>query len=202
MSGWIKICGVTREEDVDLCVSAGVDAIGFNLWPRSPRSVDVPRVQQLIRHLAGRADSVLVTVDQPEVLALRERLGAQWVQLHGDEVQVPEHCFRAIGLDTEDDVAVALDAAGPFVLVDARDEIARGGTGRTPPWALAARVARSRQTVLAGGLGPSNVAAGIGAVHPWGVDSASGVESGPGVKDAAKVRGLVAQARRAFAQIS
>lgn len=200
----IKICGLTRVEDATRCVALGVEALGVNVWPGSPRAVSLRAARAIARAVADRARVVLVLVDAgpAEIARARAETGIAWAQLHGDEppeaVRAAMPCaMKAVRLATEEDVEAALGAPGLEVLLDARVEGQRGGTGVLAPFALAARVARARPTWLAGGLTPDNVAGAIAAVRPLGVDVASGVESAPGVKDPARLEAFVAAVRGA-----
>lgn len=205
LEGWVKICGIRTVSDAGLCFDAGADAIGINLWPGSPRSVSLGEGSRIAEAVRGRGTIVGVTVDASpeEVAAIFEAMAPDFIQLHGDEEPGPtegvrERVYKAVGLGSAQDVTVAKGWPGPFVLVDARDEVARGGTGRAPPGSLAAEVCGHRPTVLAGGLNPENVGAAIRSLRPVGVDTASGVETAPGVKCPEKVRRFVAAAREAF----
>ncbi len=207
---WVKICGVRSVEDARMCFSQGADAIGINLWPTSPRSVSVDVAAHLMKELADLEGQVVcVTVDASgdDLKRIREQVGPDYIQLHGDESEswTAEHqpgVFKAVGLGTSEDAERAREWPGPFVLVDARDEVARGGTGVRPPEALAAAVCSARPTILAGGLTPENVFDAVLRFQPAGVDTASGVESSPGEKDPLKVAAFVRQAREAFAQVA
>lgn len=197
---FIKICGITREEDLEAVVASGATAVGLNLWPRSPRAIDETRARRLCELARGRVETVLVVVDHPDPYGLRQRVGADWIQLHGDEgpEAVAPGAFKAIGLAESGDVLRARAFPGDRILVDAQNRELRGGTGRTPPQALAREVARTRRTILAGGLRPENVAEAIARVGPWGVDTASGVEVAPGIKDREKIESFVIAAQAAF----
>jgi phosphoribosylanthranilate isomerase len=205
---WIKVCGITCAEDLELLIRSGATAVGINLWPKSPRSVTSDMALHLTKLAKGRIETVWVTVDMAldELLSLVQQGAPTWVQLHGDQPAeyikaLGDRAFYAVGIQDEGHVEEALSALGSFVLVDARDEIQKGGTGKLAPLALAAQVSAGREMVLAGGLNPDNVGARIASVMPAGVDTASGVESVPGRKDPAKVRLFCEQARRAFAQL-
>ena len=205
--GWIKICGITSAEDALGAVDAGADAIGINLWPGSPRCVSMPRARGIADAVRGRAAVVAVTVDA-RVEALQEiaaTLRPTWLQLHGDEtaalVQALPAAFKAIGLASQADVERAQQMPGPWVLIDAHDVVLRGGTGRAASTELARRVCRARPTFVAGGLTEINVAQTIEALEPIGVDTASGVESAPGIKDMRRVRAFVAAARGAWQEL-
>ena len=161
---WIKVCGVTCAEDIQLLVEAGATAVGLNLWTKSPRSVPADVLLELTKLAKGRLEVVWVTVDMElsELTELVQQGQPDWVQLHGD--QGPEYidalgskAFYAVGLKDESHVDMALAAAGPWVLIDARDETLKGGTGVLAPLQLAHRVCEARPTILAGGLTPANV---------------------------------------------
>ena len=202
---WIKVCGVTCADDIELLVSSGATAVGFNLWPKSPRFVEPQELLRLTELARGRLDVVWVTVDL-ELERLKDLVAQgrpDWVQLHGD--QGPEYIealgqntFYAVGLKEKEHADTALAAPGELVLIDARDEERKGGTGELAPLDLALRVCEARTTVLAGGLTPENVGDRIASCRPAGVDTASGVESAPGKKDPEKVRRFCESARRAF----
>lgn len=198
----IKVCGITREEDVEACVRLGVEVIGLNFWSGSPRCVDAARGARLARHAQGRVRVVGVFVDagEDEIRRTVADVGLDGVQLHGSEPDallsaLGPAAYRAVRLRDEHDVSRALAAPGEVVLVDAFDAAAPGGTGVLTDLALAAKVAASRRTWLAGGLRAANVAARIETVRPFGVDVASGVERAPGIKDLAALEAFVHAAR-------
>jgi phosphoribosylanthranilate isomerase len=198
----VKICGLTRVDDAIACAALGVDAIGLNLWPGSPRCTSLEVARRITSAVGAQLRVVLVLVDPGpgEVERARERTGARWAQLHGSEPAalvsglLPE-AMKAVALGDEGDLSIALAMPGDEILVDARVDGRLGGTGVLAPRELAARVSSARKTWLAGGLRPENVAAAIRAVRPHGVDVASGVESAPGVKDLEKVRAFVRAVR-------
>ncbi len=202
---WIKVCGVTCAEDIDLLVSSGATSVGLNLWSKSPRSVSEEELLRLTGLARGRLEVVWVTVDLglEALKTLVEKGQPDWVQLHGEQGQeyfeaLGDKAFYALGLKESVHADAALVAPGNVVLVDARDEALKGGTGVLAPLDLAQRVCEQRPTVLAGGLTPENVAERIASCRPAGVDTASGVESAPGKKDPEKVRRFCESARRAF----
>jgi phosphoribosylanthranilate isomerase len=186
----VKICGITRLEDAQTAVRLGADAIGFILWPKSPRAITIDAAARIARSLPPFVTRVGVFVD-PSLNEAREavdRIGLEAVQLHGDEAPsafraLPVRCLKVAALESDDDVrAVAAWPAEVTPLVDAVDRAQRGGTGRVADWARAARVSFVRPIVLSGGLTAENVAQAIAATRPWAVDVASGVEVSPGVK--------------------
>jgi phosphoribosylanthranilate isomerase len=200
----VKICGVTTPEDALLCVEAGASAIGLNFVPSSPRCITPVRARAISRRVRGRTLVVGVVADM-EVPAMRDLLKSaelECVQLHGDEspgtvATLLPHAYKAVRIGSAEDVARAGSFPGPYLLVDARVEGALGGTGATFDWSLVAELARARKLTLAGGLTAENVGRAIATAHPYCVDVASGVESAPGVKDAAKVEAFVGAVRAA-----
>ncbi|MDX6467593.1 MAG: indole-3-glycerol phosphate synthase / phosphoribosylanthranilate isomerase [Gaiellaceae bacterium] len=163
----VKVCGLTRQEDVDAAVEAGADMLGFILVEKSPRSapavLDVPDTALSVAVFVGRA----------------EENDADLVQLYPDDGGTVRGRYAALLRDGEQ-VATLLDQ--PW-----------DGTDATH-WENAAKA--EGRVVLAGGLGPDNVRAAIEAVHPWAVDAASSLETAPGIKDHARVRAYIEEARR------
>ncbi|MDI3284363.1 phosphoribosylanthranilate isomerase [Polyangium sp. 15x6] len=200
----VKICGFTRIEDVEAAVSAGADMIGLNFVPGSSRRIDVTLARALADAARGRVEivGVVADLDPPRVEELAREVGLDRVQLHGDEL--PEvidalgpRAFKALRVGSAEDVALAARYGGDLLLVDAHVPGQKGGTGVRVDPALVVELARARRLLLAGGLGPDNVAEAVRVVRPWGVDVASGVEYAPGVKDERKMRAFVHEARRA-----
>jgi phosphoribosylanthranilate isomerase len=201
----VKICGITRPEDAELAASLGAWAIGFNFWPGSKRWCDPAVAAGIARALRRRVEPVGVFVNPSldEVVRLTENVGLTHVQLHGDEG--PAFCaavaqrtgarvIKALRVESGADIRDAARFHTDFHLLDAAAGKAYGGTGRTWDWALVAQRHSLVPVILSGGLTPENVADGIAAVHPWGVDVASGVEAEPGIKDPAKVEAFIAAA--------
>jgi phosphoribosylanthranilate isomerase len=204
----IKVCGVTRPQDAAAAVAAGVDFLGLNFWPGSKRYLAPAMAGRVAAEAraAGAAQivGVFVDPDPAEVAAIAGTLGLDAIQLHGDE---PPDVGAAIAVATGRPVwkALAADVARDriagyqvdVVLIDTPTP-GRGGSGATFDWAIARELRRlhpERRLVLAGGLGPDNVAAAIAEVSPWAIDIASGVESAPGIKDPVRVAALVAAVR-------
>jgi phosphoribosylanthranilate isomerase len=194
----VKICGVTRAEDARLAAELGAAAIGFVLWPGSPRYVDPDTVRDIVAELPGAVVAVGVFVDQSlsQICRTVDRAGLGAVQLHGDEdpaivASVPRPVIKALASDATNVERWLTSWPEPVVpLLDAHDPVWRGGTGRKVDWTRAAAIARRRRLILSGGLRAGNVAEAIRLVHPWGVDVSSGVELSPGVKDADRLRGF------------
>jgi phosphoribosylanthranilate isomerase len=200
MNTLVKICGVRRHEDALLAADLGAAAIGFVFWPGSPRFVDPYRARAIVAALPAFVTAIGVFVDQPEEyicgVAGLVRLGA--VQLHGQEpveqfVRAPYRVIKSVAVDAGFDPTASLAIPTHVtVLLDAHDPVKRGGTGQTIDWTAAAGVARTRRTILSGGLNASNARRAIDIVDPYAIDVSSGVEVSPGVKDPAKLRELFA----------
>lgn len=199
----IKVCGITREEDALAAIAAGIDALGFNFYPKSKRHVPLADLAEWIAHLPEEIGRVAVVVNPDEELLSRLCGSGLFhaIQFHGEES--PAFCARWGGdfylkarplSDPASARAASADPA-PSLLLDAPAPGVFGGTGQVIDWSLAASVAARRPIVLSGGLHPGNVAAAVAQVGPAAVDAASGVESAPGLKDPAKMRDFVAALR-------
>jgi phosphoribosylanthranilate isomerase len=202
----IKICGMTRPQDVAAACALGVDAVGFVCFEGSARHVGVERLAPLRRALAPFVTPVLLFVDAPASM-VRAALAAvpdALLQFHGSET--PDYCasfgrtyLRAVpmgpGVDLLDFEREYATAAG--LLADA-PSAAFGGSGRSFDWlALPAPPRRARPLILAGGLNGANVGAAIRAARPFGVDVSSGVETQRGIKSEPLMREFVAAVRAA-----
>jgi phosphoribosylanthranilate isomerase len=188
----VKICGITTEEDARLAAAAGAGAVGFNFWPRSPRYVTPERAAALAGVLPAEVLKVGVFVDAPaaEVVSVCYRVPLDVAQLHGGAAPAGIRWWRASTV-----AEFRAEEGAEAVLVDTPAGAERGGTGRTFDWSLAAGL--PGRIILAGGLGPDNVAAAIAAARPWGVDACSRLESAPGRKDPDKVKEFIRAARSA-----
>ncbi|MGI8945637.1 MAG: phosphoribosylanthranilate isomerase [Thermoleophilaceae bacterium] len=209
----VKICGITRVEDARLAVELGAWALGVVLWPQSPRACDSDDAVAVASELRRDAEVVGVFVNQTldEVALQADRIGLTLLQLHGDEG--PAYCreaarrtgCRVIKAARVRDAA-AIRELEPFRtdlhLLDGHVPGTPGGTGATFDWELV-RAHRARTpVVLSGGLTAANVGAGVAAVRPFAVDTASGTELSPGRKDPGKLAAFfeaVAVADRAAA---
>jgi len=218
----IKICGLTREQDVDTAVAAGVDAIGFVMYAPSPRAVTVERAAELALRLPAFVTPVLLFVNETaEAIAHAcVQVPGAWLQFHGDET--PDHCrkiARTLGRRWMRAARIPLETpAGeePFdllkyaqdysdaqaVLLDAHVD-GYGGGGKTFNWSQLPQNVNAH-LVLSGGLNAANVTDGIRALrnhgHSLAVDVSSGVESAKGIKDAAKINEFVRAVRAADAE--
>jgi phosphoribosylanthranilate isomerase len=200
---FVKICGVTNEDDALLAVAMGADAIGFVFAP-SPRQVHPEVVRDIIKRLPH--DTLTIGVfrnETPErVIDVVGRTGLKGAQLHGGETAEDLRLVRlrvpfVIQALPAGDARLRTAGVGPesadVVLVDSPEP----GSGAVFDWSLAEGAPDGVRVLLAGGLNPDNVGQAIRKVRPWGVDSASGTEASPGRKDATKVRLFVARAKEA-----
>ena len=203
----IKICGLTREEDVDAAVAAGADAVGFVLYAASPRHVAPQRLRELARRLPPFVTPTCLFVNAAPPL-IDEVLAAvphALLQFHGDET--PADCERpgrpylraarmAPGLDLLD--FASRFASASALLLDAFVE-GYGGGGKAFDWSQIPQGV-PLPVVLSGGLNPANVIDGVMRVRPWAVDVSSGVEAAKGVKDARLIRRFCEAVREADAR--
>jgi phosphoribosylanthranilate isomerase len=211
----VKICGLRRSEDAALAVELGAWALGMIMWPASPRYCEPQRAAELAdAHRRGaEIAGVFVDAKLDEVVSLTNEIGLSIVQLHGGEGQ--QYCeviaqrtgarvikaFRVRDRSVHQEMGKFWDV--DFHLLDSYKAGVPGGTGESFDWSFV----RTPQTltsrgervplILSGGLTPENVAGAIEIVRPYAVDVASGVESEPGVKDAARMRAFFAAVRGA-----
>lgn len=206
----IKICGLTRTQDVQAVADSGADALGLVFYEKSPRHVAVAQAAQLARSVPPFITLVGLFVN-PSVEYVREVLAhvaLDVLQFHGEEA--PEFCaqfgkpyLKAIrvkpGVNLVECAARYAGAQG--LLLDAYVEGTQGGTGESFDWALIPRDL-PLPVILSGGLHPGNVAAAVAQVRPYAVDVSSGVEAGKGIKDAAKVAAFIKEVKSVDLQLS
>jgi phosphoribosylanthranilate isomerase len=203
----IKICGLSREADVDAAVQAGADAVGFVFYDKSSRHVTLARAAELARRLPPFVTPVglFVNARPAEIAAACAAIPQLLLQFHGDET--PEQCERADrpymraarmapGVDLLDFATRFANAQA--ILLDAHVE-GYGGGGKVFDWSLIP-AAVPLPVVLSGGLHAGNVIHGIQALRPWAVDVSSGVESAKGIKDADAIRRFCDAVREADAR--
>lgn len=205
----VKVCGVTRPVDAELAIDLGASAVGIVAWAQSPRAVSLQQARDVAQAVPPFVPLVGVFVNAPadEVRRWCDEVPLGAVQLHGDEdaalaAGLSRPVIKAVRLapGTVDAVADAWPGR-VMLLVDAGDQVRWGGTGRVADWTLAARLARRRRTILAGGLSAGNVEEAMRSVRPWGLDVASGVEAAPGVKDADRMRAFFDAVGAAMARL-
>ncbi len=197
---FVKICQITNEEDALLSVAMGADAVGFIFAP-SPRQVTARTVRDITPRLPTEVLTVGVFVNEaPErVIEIVQETGLQAAQLHGGTPEqtraVRERVPTVIKAFAAGDPGVrrAMEHGADGIMIDNP----QGGSGTVFDWSLAEDVPAGSRLILAGGLTADNVGDAIRAVHPWGVDVGTGVESSPGRKDPRKVMEFVAAVRAA-----
>jgi phosphoribosylanthranilate isomerase len=202
----VKICGVTRPQDVRLVAKSGADAIGFQM-SQGPRKITPAQAKKLIKLVPPTLTPVGVFVNEPlaKIKKLIKFCGFQVVQLHGDETAsycdaIPVPVMKVIRMKNPTTHKSYKKYKVAAFLLDSFHKGVRGGTGKSfkPAWAKKAVTDLSVPVLLAGGLKPENVQKAIRASKVFGVDVASGVEIAPGIKDPKKVRKFVLEARKAF----
>ena len=197
---WVKVCGMRTVGDVEAAAGAGADALGLNLIPGTPRFLEVAEAARLAA--LSRVPAVILTLDTDprELVELLGRVGAAGVQPYGDHAPEAARAAAAAGAfvllprRVRGPVDLGTIPAGHTALLDGYSPLDLGGTGRqvAPEWLPPP----GSRYVLAGGLDPSNVADAVSRHRPWGVDASSGLESAPGVKDPARIRSFVRNAKR------
>lgn len=199
---YVKICGLSTVESARVALEVGADAIGVVMSARSPRHVSPDTARTIVDFASGSAETVLVVSDLPasEAAVMAESLGIDVLQLHGaytredfaDALALFPRVWRATSLATNPDLGVGAWGEEAILL-----DSPRAGSGESWDWTAVARTPPRGRWMLAGGLTPATVREAIATTEPWGVDVSSGVESAPGVKDAARIREFVAAAREA-----
>ncbi|HHF7366577.1 TPA: phosphoribosylanthranilate isomerase [Legionella bozemanae] len=191
----VKMCGMTRSEDIAYAIKLGVDAIGLIFYPKSARCVSIEQAQVLLKDLPAFINSVAVLVN-PErdfVHRIIENLPIQLLQFHGDESaefcqQFNKPFIKAIHCDSAEYVHQAAQdfVTAQALLLDSPSETARGGTGSVFDWKIIPKKI-DKPFILAGGLNEYNVREAIKLCHPYAVDLCSGIEASPGIKDHGKM---------------
>ena len=204
----VKICGITNLDDALAAAELGADMIGFNFYSKSPRYLSPDDAVNIATQIPPAVLKVGVFVNAAidEISDIVNAVGIEIVQLHGDEddnfIRVIGHStekpvIKAFRIDAETSIDSVLHSDADAVLLDTAAIGEFGGTGRTFDWNLVGRDLKNKQVFLAGGLNSENVAEAIGVVRPYAVDVASGVESTPGKKDAAKMKAFIENAKNA-----
>lgn len=199
----VKVCGITCYEDASMALDQGVDALGFNFFPRSPRYVDPAEARRILRRLPPflAAVGLFVNASAKEAAKIAGTAGVQILQLHGNES--PEYCrqltgwplIKALRIGSEPVEENLSEFPVRAFLLDAKDDALFGGTGKSFDWSRATEIRSLRPIILAGGLKPENVGEAIRIVKPYAVDVCSGVERAPGKKDAGKLNEFMNEVR-------
>lgn len=198
---WVKVCGLRRPEDVEAAAEAGADAIGLVLVESSPRAVSPSTAARLASSSTIPAFVLTLDADPASMTSLLAEIGAAGVQPYGRHADEAARAVLEAGgrvllpIRVRGPVELGPEVPGSTPLLDAHDGARLGGTGASidpvhlpPP---------GSHYVLAGGLGPDNVAAVVAAHRPWGVDASSGLESAPGEKDPTRIASFVKRAKDA-----
>jgi phosphoribosylanthranilate isomerase len=208
----VKICGITRKEDLDAATSAGADAVGFVVGTAaSPRNISLETAEKLFRQVPPFVKSVLVTVPTSidELAETCGKLNPDVIQIHGENLLNTElireklpttPLIGAVNANSPDVLETASAASKIFdaVLLDSFANGRYGGTGIVHNWELSKLIKRFIQPkplILAGGLNPENVAEATRVVQPYAVDVSSGVELQPRIKDHKKIRDFIKNAK-------
>ncbi|MDG6222734.1 MAG: phosphoribosylanthranilate isomerase [Candidatus Bathyarchaeota archaeon] len=208
----VKICGITRKEDLTVAVDAGADAVGFLVGvPSSPRNLTLEKVKTLLDLVPVFVDSVVVTAPESvkDIVEICETLKPSVIQIHGKKKfvfsqvheKVTDTCLvKTVYVKPDILEEENIEELKQFdaVLLDSFTKNQYGGTGKTHDWTVSQQIKEAVAPVpviLAGGLKPENVKEAILAVKPYAVDVASGVETSPGIKDHNKIHVFVENAK-------
>jgi phosphoribosylanthranilate isomerase len=207
----VKICGITSLEDAMMACEYGADLLGFNFYQVSPRYIQPSLCARLVAEIKISFPQVtlvgvFVNMQVSQVNNILQDCGLDLAQFHGDEdsdtiLQFPGKAFKAFrGIPSEEtiiDFVSNKQTSPPTFLVDSSVAGLYGGSGHAGDWNAAALISKKYSFLLAGGLRSENVTHAINQVSPWGVDTASGVESKPGEKDAEKLKLFIQTVRTA-----
>ncbi len=207
MTPQVKICGLTRDQDVEAAIAYGASYLGFVVEANSPRKLSLLEATSLAAPAMGIIPRVAVTVNADDQLlyALRKYMAPDYIQCHGDEP--PERTaeiarkynvktIKAVAISSASDLktAEAYSGACDFILYDAKppkDEAVRGGHGQSFDWNILKTAPLPKVWALAGGLTPDNVTRAVTKTNAPILDVSSGVEAGPRLKDAAKIKAFM-----------
>ena len=201
----IKFCGITSLADAIESIEEGADMLGFNFYPPSPRSIFPEECKNITNYVSKHFPKtilvgVFVNMSTLNVSKIIQDCGLHLAQLHGNEsaknlAELKGKAFKAFrGVPHENEFKEYIEKTQnklPKCLIDASVQGIFGGSGVIADWSEAAKIAIKYPILLAGGLNAENVAEAVSQVHPWGVDTASGIEITPGKKDKSKMRAFV-----------
>ena len=206
----IKMCGITRIEDVQSVCAAGTDAIGFVFYPPSPRAISIDVAAELSRNVSMFVDKTVlfVNADAGYIREVVDAVGADVIQFHGDESeafcqQFGKRYIKALRVGDVVRLQNQLDehAQASAILLDAYVAGVPGGTGQSFDWRVIPADLKSR-LILAGGLEPDNIVDAITSVRPYAVDVSGGIELGKGIKSASKIKAFAERVRKADQAVS
>lgn len=201
---WVKVCGITDERGLNAAIDGGADAVGFVLAPESPRYLDIERAATLMKDVPLLRFVVTVDLSVEEALTALDATGADGVQNHGrhasdvsaEAVELGYLSLRPVPVHQGSAPLEHVDIPQQAMpLFDTASDSVHGGTGRTFDWS--ALPDPGRPFVLAGGLGPDNVADAVASVRPFGIDASSRLEQTLGVKDPGRVIDFIEKAKHA-----
>ena len=197
----IKICGITQMDQAVEIADLGIDAIGFILYPPSPRFIEPYRVKTIISQLPPLIKTVGVFVDESidTLIETKRKSGIDLAQLHGSES--PDYCrqlldrgiswIKAFRVKNRVDIDLLDRYPAKNFLLDVWSDKKFGGTGKTFDWPQAKQACASFRIIVAGGVTPENASEAIKILDPYGLDISSGVENAPGIKSIEKVKTLL-----------
>ena len=198
----VKVCGMTSLKDALVAVEVGADAVGFIFYKKSPRSVTMKTVREIVLELPPFVDTVGVFVDETaeQINKIADYCNLDIIQLHGDESptfckKIRRKVIKAFRIKDMQSVKKLSSFQVSGFLLDTYLENLHGGTGKVFDWNLALPAKKFGPVIMAGGLTPNNVQQAVRQIRPYGVDVCSGVESEPGIKDHKKVRAFLNNAK-------
>jgi phosphoribosylanthranilate isomerase len=198
----VKVCGMTNLKDTLVAVEEGADAVGFIFYKKSPRSVTMKLVREIVLELPPFVDTVGVFVDETadQINKIADYCNLDMVQLHGDESptfckKIRRRVIKAFRVKDMQSVKNISNFQVSGFILDTFSESLHGGTGKVFDWNLALPAKKFGPVIIAGGVTPNNVRQAIQRVRPYGVDVCSGVESEPGIKDHKKIRVFLKNAK-------
>jgi len=198
----VKVCGMTSLKDALVAVEGGADAVGFIFYKKSPRSVTMKTVREIVLELPPFVDTVGVFVDETaeQINKIADYCNLDIIQLHGDESptfckKIRRKVIKAFRIKDMQSVKKLSSFQVSGFLLDTFSENLLGGTGKVFDWNLALPAKKFGPVIMAGGLTPNNVQQAVRQIRPYGVDVCSGVESEPGIKDHKKVRAFLNNAK-------
>jgi phosphoribosylanthranilate isomerase len=198
----VKVCGMTSLKDALNAVEGGADAVGFIFYKKSPRSVTMKTVREIVLELPPFVDTVGVFVDETaeQINKIADYCNLDIIQLHGDESptfckKIRRKVIKAFRIKDMQSVKKLSSFQVSGFLLDTFSENLHGGTGKVFDWNLALPAKKFGPVIMAGGLTPNNVQQAVRQIRPYGVDVCSGVESEPGIKDHKKVRAFLNNAK-------
>ena len=198
----VKVCGMTSLKDALVAVEEGADAVGFIFYKKSPRSVTMKIVREIVLELPPFVDTVGVFVDETavQINKIADYCNLDIIQLHGDESptfckRIRRKVIKAFRIKDMQSVKKISSFQVSGFLLDTFSENLHGGTGKVFDWNLVLPAKKFGPVIMAGGLTPNNVQQAVRQVRPYGVDVCSGVESEPGIKDHKKVRAFLKNAK-------